>query len=152
SCSFVNSIKSTPFLVFVPFCFYKSKKSVDFFIPLSQTHFLEQYPIKIKEIEYAVFLEEKLSGDRYKGIKLYKYILSTLMTLYSGDEQVSFMSKLKNIVKLSEHEEDFRNPQPLNSTYFYETALSAPQIFSNLKKILEALELTDALFVKLRQQ
>lgn len=108
--------------------------------------------IKIKEIEYAVFLEEKLSGDRYKGIKLYKYILSTLMTLYSGDEQVSFMSKLKNIVKLSEHEEDFRNPQPLNSTYFYETALSAPQIFSNLKKILEALELTDALFVKLRQQ
>ena len=31
SCSFVNSIKSTPFLVFVSFCFYKSKKSVDFF-------------------------------------------------------------------------------------------------------------------------
>ena len=25
------------------FCFYKSKKSVDFFIPLSQTHCLEQY-------------------------------------------------------------------------------------------------------------
>ena len=26
----MNSIKSTPFLVFVSFCFYKSKKSVDF--------------------------------------------------------------------------------------------------------------------------
>ena len=31
------------FFSFVSFCFYKSKKSVDFFIPLSQTHFWEQY-------------------------------------------------------------------------------------------------------------
>ena len=42
SCSFVNSIKSTPFLVFVSFCFFKSKKSVDIF-SCRQTHFWEQY-------------------------------------------------------------------------------------------------------------
>ena len=31
------------FFSFCLFCFYKSKKSVDFFISLSQTHFLKQY-------------------------------------------------------------------------------------------------------------
>ena len=29
--------------------FYKSKKSVDFFIPLSQTHFWEQYLLAVAE-------------------------------------------------------------------------------------------------------
>ena len=40
SCSFVKSIKSTLFFSFCLFCFYKAKKSVDFFIP--KTHFLKQ--------------------------------------------------------------------------------------------------------------
>ncbi len=100
-----------------------------------------------KEIEYAVFLGKMLPGDKYKGIKLYHYVIKELFSQYPEDE---FIESFRSLLKLSEDKADFHRCHPLNSTYFYDTNLSYFQIFSNLKKILDKLDLSDELFIKLR--
>lgn len=100
-----------------------------------------------KEIEYAIFFGKKLPGDKYKGIKLYNYILKELFTICAEDE---FISKFRNLLRLTENEQELHRCQPLNSTYYYDTNLSYYQMFSNLKKILDTLDMTDELYIKLR--
>lgn len=100
-----------------------------------------------KEIEYAIFFGKKLPGDKYKGIKLYNYILKELFIACAEDE---FIFKFGNILRLTENEQELHRCQPLNSTYYYDTNLSYYQMFSNLKKILDILDMTDELYVKLR--
>lgn len=102
-----------------------------------------------KSIEYAIFFDKQLSGDKYKGIKLYNYILKQLFELYTEEE---FIYRFKNLLRLTEHPEELHRSQPLNSTYYYDTNLSYYQIFSNLKKILEELGLSDELSIKLREK
>ena len=100
-----------------------------------------------KEIEYAIFFGEKLPGDKYKGIKLYNYILKELFAACAEDE---FISKFGNLLKLTENEQELHRCQPLNSTYYYDTNLGYYQMFLNLKKILNTLDMSDELYVKLR--
>lgn len=50
-----------------------------------------------KSIEYAIFFDKQLTGDKYKGIKLYNYILKQLFELYSEEE---FIYKFRNILNL----------------------------------------------------
>ncbi len=100
-----------------------------------------------KEIEYAIFFGKKLPGDKYKGIKLYNYIIKELFNLSTEDE---FIHKFSSILRLTEN--DLHRCQPLNSTYFYDTNLSYFQIFSNLKKILEIMDMTDELYIKIRNK
>lgn len=100
-----------------------------------------------KDIEYAIFFGKKLSGDKYKGIKLYNYIIKELFIACAEDE---FISKFGNILRLTENEQELHRCQSLNSTYYYDTNLSYHQMFSNLKKILVTLDMTDELYIKLR--
>lgn len=100
-----------------------------------------------KEIEYAIFFEKKLSGDKYNGIGLYNYILNELFTVCAEDE---FISKFGNLLKLTENKQELIKCKQLNSTYYYNTNLSYKQIFSILRKILITLDMTDELYVKLR--
>lgn len=102
-----------------------------------------------KSIEYAIFFDKQLTGDKYKGIKLYNYILKQLFELYSEEE---FIYKFRNILRLTENPNELHRCQPLNSTYYYDTNLSYYQIFSNLKKILEELGLSDELSIKFREK
>lgn len=102
-----------------------------------------------KSIEYAIFFDKQLTGDKYKGIKLYNYILKQLFELYSEEE---FIYKFRNILRLTENPNELHRCQPLNSTYYYDTNLSYYQIFSNLKKILEELGLSDELSIKFMEK
>ena len=102
-----------------------------------------------KSIEYAIFFDKQLTGDKYKGIKLYNYILKQLFELYSEEE---FIYKFRNILRLTENPNELHRCQPLDSTYYYDTNLSYYQIFSNLKKILEELGLSDELSIKFREK
>ena len=102
-----------------------------------------------KNIEYAIFFDKRLTGDKYKGIKLYNYILKQLFELYSEEE---FIYKFRNTLRLTENPNELHRCQPLNSTYYYDTNLSYYQIFSNLKKILEELGLSDELSIKFREK
>lgn len=102
-----------------------------------------------KEIEYAIFFENYLPGDKYKGIKLYNYIIKQLLEIYPEN---TFIQKFRNILKLTENPHELHRCQALNSTYFYDTNLSYYQMFSNLKKILEELDLADELSIKIREK
>lgn len=102
-----------------------------------------------KDIEYAVFFGKKLSGNEYKGIKLYNYVLKELFNLNNDSD---FIFKFGNLLRLKENENELRRCQPLNSTYFYDTNLSYYQMFSNLKKILETMDVTDEFFIKLKEK
>lgn len=102
-----------------------------------------------KSIEYAIFFDKRLPGDKFKGIKLYNYILKQLFELYSEEE---FIYKFRNILRLTENPNELHRCQPLNSTYYYDTNLSYYQIFSNLKKILEELGISDELSIKFREK
>ena len=102
-----------------------------------------------KEIEYAVFFDKILSGDKYKGIKLYNYILKELFSLYPEEE---FIRKFRSILRLTEEPNELHRCQALNSTYYYDTNLSYSQMFSNLKKILEQLGISDELSIKIRDR
>ena len=85
-----------------------------------------------KSIEYAIFFDKQLTGDKYKGIKLYNYILKQLFELYSEEE---FIYKFRNILRLTENPNELHRCQPLNSTYYYDTNLSYYQIMIS-KQIL----------------
>lgn len=102
-----------------------------------------------KSIEYAIFFDKRLPGDKFKGIKLYNYILKQLFELYSEEE---FIYKFRSILRLTENPNELHRCQPLNSTYYYDTNLSYYQIFSNLKKILEELGISDELSIKFREK
>lgn len=102
-----------------------------------------------KSIEYAIFFDKRLPGDKFKGIKLYNYILKQLFELYSEEE---FIYKFRSILRLTENPDELHRCQPLNSTYYYDTNLSYYQIFSNLKKILEELGISDELSIKFREK
>lgn len=102
-----------------------------------------------KEIEYAIFFDNYLPGDKYKGIKLYNYIIKQLLEIYPEN---AFIQKFRNILKLTENPHELHRCQALNSTYFYDTNLSYYQMFSNLKKILEELDLGDELSIKIREK
>lgn len=101
-----------------------------------------------KDIEYAVFFDKTISGEEYKGIKLYNYILKEIFKLYPEE----FISKLRGLVKLTENQEELLRPYELNSTYFIENNLSYYQIISNLKKITDLLNLNEKLFIKIKDK
>lgn len=102
-----------------------------------------------KEIEYAIFFDKVLPGEKYKGIKLYNYVLKELFVLYPEEE---FIKKFRNLLRLTENPNELHRCQSLNSTYYYDTNLSYSQIFSNLKKIMEQLDLSDELSIKIRDK
>lgn len=103
-----------------------------------------------KSIEYAIFFGEKFPGDKFKGIKLYNYILKQLLVLYTEEE---IIHKIGNILRLTENPNKLnRRYAPLNSTYYYDTNLSYYQIFLNLKRILEELGLSNELSIKFREK
>lgn len=54
------------------------------------------------------------------------------------------------ILRLRETPESFHRCAQLNSTYYFDVNLSASDMFSNLKKILSKLDLTDELYIKFR--
>ena len=99
-----------------------------------------------KQIEYAVFFGNKLSGDKYKGIKLYTFVIRELFKL-QGPE---FIDKFKDLLKITEIPEKLHRSHQLNSTYYFDTYLNLAAQFTNLRKILQQLELTDELYVKFR--
>ena len=99
-----------------------------------------------KQIEYAVFFGKRLDGDTYKGIKLYNYIVKELYTLQPDN----FIEQFKSLLRLKENPEELIKSQRLNSTYYYNTNLSYRDLFNNLKVMLNALELSDELYIKFR--
>lgn len=100
-----------------------------------------------KEIEYAIFFDNRISGHEYKGVKLYNYIIKSLFELSTPEE---FIPKFKSILKISDNPEELRKSYPLNSTYFYENNLSYKSMFKNLREVLIKLDLPDELSIKLR--
>lgn len=99
-----------------------------------------------RQIEYAVFFGKHLSGDTYKGIKLYNYIIKELYKL----QPEGFVEQFSSILRIRENPQELHRSQPLNSTYYYDTNLSYVTIFFNLKVILEKMGLADELYVKFR--
>ena len=99
-----------------------------------------------KQIEYAVFFGNKLSGDTYKGIRLYILIIRELFKLQGPD----FIDRFRDVLKITEIPEKLHRSHPLNSTYYFDTSLGLASQFANLRKILQQLDLTDELYVKFR--
>lgn len=99
-----------------------------------------------KQIEYAIFFGKHLVGDKFKGIKLYNYVIKELYKL----QPEGFVERFSSLLRLRENPEELHRSQPLNSTYYYDTNLSYATMFSNLKVILEKLELADELYIKFR--
>lgn len=103
-----------------------------------------------KDIEYLIFFGKKLSSDDFgSGIDLYEYIIKEMFGMSSKED---FIRKYKSILKLTKDPITLRRYKPLNSTYFYNTNLSYLSIFTNLKKILKDMDISDELFVKLRDR
>lgn len=63
-----------------------------------------------------------------------------------------FIRKFRSILRLTEEPNELHRCQALNSTYYYDTNLSYSQMFSNLKKILEQLGISDELSIKIRDR
>ncbi len=103
-----------------------------------------------KSIEYATFFGEKFTGDKgqISGIQLYNHILRKLLDLSSEEELIR---KFGDILRLKKNRDEYHR-MPLNSAYYYHTNLSSRQIFSNLKRILEELGLSDELHIKFREK
>lgn len=99
-----------------------------------------------KQIEYAVFFGKRLDGDKYKGIKLYNYVIKELYRM----QPENFIEQFASLLKLRETPEGLTRYQPLNSTYFYDTNLSYQSLFSNLRTMLQKMELSDELYIKFR--
>ena len=99
-----------------------------------------------KQIEYAVFFGKRLDGEKYKGIKLYHYVIKELYKL----QPEGFVEQFASLLRLRENRESFKRSHPLNSTYYYDANLSYMTIFHNLKVLLEKMELADELYIKFR--
>ena len=99
-----------------------------------------------KHIEYAIFFGKQLSGNEYKGIKLYTYLIDELYKLQPD----IFLTDFFDLLRLKEDSQELIRCQKLNSTYYYDTNLSYMQMFSNLKRILSKMEITDELYIKFR--
>ena len=99
-----------------------------------------------KQMEYAVFFGKRLDGDKYKGIKLYNYTIKELYKL----QPESFVEQFSKLLHLKENAGELRKPYALDNTYYYETNLNYITIFSNLRVMLEKMELADELYIKFR--
>ena len=101
------------------------------------------YDSSTMEFEYAVF-----GGEKYVYRHLSKLYAQILTKLYDLDSD-NFIQQCSSIIKLSLNPDDLTRPKPLNK-FFYEANLSGETIFSNLKKVLSTLELSDELFIKFK--
>ena len=101
------------------------------------------YDSSTMEFEYAVF-----GGEKYVYRHLSKLYAQILTKLYDLDAD-NFIQHCSSIIKLSLNPDDLTRPKPLNK-FFYEANLSGETIFSNLKKVLSTLELSDELFIKFK--
>ena len=99
-----------------------------------------------KQLEYAVFFGKRLDGDKYKGIKLYNYIIKELYKL----QPEAFVEQFSKLLHLKENPKELRKAHPLDNTYSYETNLNYITIFNNLRTMLEKMELADELYIKFR--
>ena len=80
-----------------------------------------------KQMEYAVFFGKRLDGDKYKGIKLYNYVIKELYRLQPEE----FVGMFSNLLHIKENPSELRKPFALDNTYYYETNLSYVSIFKN---------------------
>ena len=101
------------------------------------------YDSSTMEFEYAVF-----GGEKYVYRHLSKLYAQILTKLYDLDSD-KFIQQCSSIIKLSLNPDNLTRPKPLNK-FFYEANLSGEAIFSNLKKVLSILELSDELFIKFK--
>ena len=101
------------------------------------------YDSSTMEFEYAVF-----GGEKYVYRHLSKLYAQILTKLYDLDSD-NFIQQCSSIIKLSLNPDGLTRPKPLNK-FFYEANLSGETIFSNLKKVLSTLELSDELFIKFK--
>jgi uncharacterized protein with ParB-like and HNH nuclease domain len=97
-----------------------------------------------KELEYAVFCDEKIEATSMKD-----FYVKIIKKLFEKDPKLLFADDLKKLhltEKLSANK--LRYPESIDVSYCIETNNSSLVKFDNIKKALELYELEDELFIK----
>ncbi len=109
-----------------------------------ETNILEIDDCTFRKIEYAVFFGEKINDCSY--VKLYNHVIKQLYKL----QPEGFVENYGKILELTESWNKKTRHAQLNSTYFYNTNLSAEDIIKRLKRLLEKMDLCDELSIKFK--
>ncbi|TVL99491.1 MAG: hypothetical protein CV087_17740 [Candidatus Brocadia sp. WS118] len=96
-------------------------------------------------IDYIIFFDEKVEISSHR--ELYNKIVSFM---FESQPDTFFNTDLTSKIKLTNDEDDLREPIKISDTYYIEGHLSAREIFKRIKYILETFRIYDDLYIKFK--